>query len=297
MAQAEIVAAGIRQAHPDLQVRIETISTRGDEMAAAPIPQIGSKGVFTAELEQALLAGRVDAAVHSAKDMPVQSAEGLTILATPPRGDVRDALISREGHTLQTLPAGAVIGTSSPRRVAQLRLIRPDLRTAPLRGNVQTRIDRVVSGRVDATVLAMAGLTRLGLTDRVSEVLGLDQMLPAPGQGTLAVQGRSDRDDLRELLTCVHDLPTARALECERRVLSALQAGCQAPIAVLATADASELRCRALVALPDGSRVARADRAGAIDDADDLSAAVLTDLRNQAADELIARARAQGGQP
>jgi hydroxymethylbilane synthase len=296
VAQAEIVAAGIRQARPHVEVHIETISTRGDEMTAVRIPQIGSKGVFTAELEQALLAGRVDAAVHSAKDMPVQITAGLTILATPPRGDVRDALICREGHTLQTLPAGAVIGTSSPRRAAQLLLIRPDLRTTPLRGNVQTRIEHVMSRHVDATVLAMAGLARLGATDCVSEVLGLDQMLPAPGQGTLVAQGRSDRDDLRELLACVHDVPTARELECERRVLAALHAGCQAPIAVLAIVVGDMLRCRVLVALPDGSRIARADRAGTIDDADELIANVLADLHNQAADEIIRTARAAPGE-
>lgn len=292
VAQAELVAHALRHAHRELHVRIQTVSTRGDELDRLPIRQIGGQGVFTAELEKALLAGRVDAAVHSAKDLPVQFTEGLEILAVPPRGEVREAVICRAECTLETLPAGAVVGTCSPRRIAQLRMIRPDLQVAPLRGNVHTRIDRVLEGGFDATVLAVAGLSRLGLTERISQVLELDQMWPAPGQGTLAVQGRAHREDLRQLLAPVHHEPTACELTCERRVLSALHAGCQAPIAVLATAQGSQLRCRALVALPDGSRAARTDLSGPIEQLDDLLEEVLADLRRQDADQLVAQARA-----
>jgi hydroxymethylbilane synthase len=291
VAQARLVAAQIEQMRPGVDVRIETLSTRGDDMVGVPIPQVGGKGIFTAELERALLDGHVDLAVHSAKDMPIESAAGLEILAVPERGDVCDALICWKARSLDELPQHAVVGTSSPRRVAQLRMLRPDLRCTPLRGNVQTRLERIQRGQFDATVLAMAGLERLGMTDRVSSVLELGQMLPAPGQGALAVQGRADRRDLRELLAGVNHEPTALELTCERQVLAGLHGGCQAPIAVLASVAGDELTCRALVALPDGSRYARAVQGASAGELDRLIARVLADLRKQGADEIIAEAR------
>ncbi|HID34912.1 MAG TPA: hydroxymethylbilane synthase [Anaerolineae bacterium] len=260
--QTNHVADLLRRAHPGLEVRVEVIVTQGDRILDKPLPAIGGKGLFTAELEAALRAGRVDAAVHSLKDLPVEDAPGLVIGLTPPRADVRDALICPGGWTLDELPSGAVVGTSSPRRQAQLLAYRPDLVVKPIRGNVDTRIRKAREGLYDAVVLAAAGVMRLGLEEVVTQYLPLEVMLPAPGQGVLGVQCRADDDRTRSLLAAVED-PTARAAaQAERAFLAGLGGGCSIPVAAYAESVANGLRLRGLVASPDGARLLRVEAVG-----------------------------------
>ena len=260
--QTDYVARLLREAHPHLDIRIEVIVTQGDRILDKPLPSIGGKGLFTAELERALRDGRVDAAVHSLKDLPVEDAPGLTIGLTPPRADVRDVLICPAGQTLDALPAGAVVGTSSPRRQAQLLAYRPDLTVKPIRGNVDTRIRKAREGQYDAIVLAAAGVTRLGLEDAITQYLPLDVMLPAPGQGVLGVQCRVDDERTLALLAAVED-PTARAAaQAERAFLAGLGGGCSIPVAAYARPVDGGLHLTGLVASPDGRRTLRVEGTG-----------------------------------
>lgn len=237
------------------------ISTEGDRVLDRPLPEIGGKGVFTAALETALRERAIDFAVHSLKDLPVEIADDLVIAAVWERADPRDVLISRDGHRLRTLPGGAAVATSSTRRIAQLRVARPDLRIVPLRGNVDTRVRRAMAGEYDAIVIAAAGVERLGLQDAIAEYLPFEVMLPAPGQGALAIQCRAGDAATRALIASLDD-PVARATTAaERGFLAALGGGCAAPIAALgeirgAGGDA-RLHLRGLVASLDGGRVVR----------------------------------------
>jgi hydroxymethylbilane synthase len=253
--QADHVAALLGAAYPELRIEIKIISTRGDRVIDTPLPLIGGKGLFTAELEHALRSGEIDLAVHSLKDLPTDDPPELTVGAVPQRASVHDALVSRGGHTLDTLPPGAVIGTSSRRRAAQARHARPDLQIADIRGNVPTRIRKVedADGPYDATLLAQAGLERLGQTDRISEVLPLDRMLPAPGQGALGVQCRDEADSLA-LLSAINHSPTRQAVTAERAFLAGLGGGCAVPIAAYGVVEDGVLRLRGRVCALDGSR-------------------------------------------
>ena len=226
----------LQAAWPGLKVEIQIISTTGDQILDTPLPLIGGKGVFTAELEAALREGAIDAAVHSLKDLPTESPPGLTVGATPHRVRPDDVLISREGYQLDTLPRGATVGTSSRRRAAQLLHLRPDLQMADIRGNVPTRIDKGLAedGPYDAIILAYAGLERLGLLEATSQVLPLGQMLPAPGQGALGIQCRDEAESLA-LLAPLNDISTNVAVTAERTFLSGLGGGCAMPIAAYAT--------------------------------------------------------------
>lgn len=236
------------------RVEFVEIATEGD-VNSAPLTQIGGTGVFAGALRAALRDGRVDLAVHSLKDLPVAPEPGLVIAAVPPREDPRDALCARGGLTLDELPAGARVGTGSPRRAAQLAVLRPDLRIVEIRGNVETRLARV-GADLDAVVLAYAGLRRLGLHERVSEVLDTGRMLPAPGQGALAVECRADRADLVAAIGQLDDPTTRVAVEAERALLARLEAGCTAPIGALARSrPGSGLRLAAFVGGADGSVV------------------------------------------
>jgi hydroxymethylbilane synthase len=232
--QTRWVIRRLEEAHPDLTCREEIIVTQGDRVLDKPLPEIGGKGLFTQELEAALLSGQVDAAVHSLKDLPTEMPPGLTVGAVPARAEVRDALVSAQGYTLETLPQGAVVGTSSLRRAAQLLAARPDLQIRPLRGNVDTRVRKALEGQYDAVVLAGAGLVRLGLTEHISQWLPLEVMLPAPGQGALAVQCRAADDATLGLLAAIEDPATRAAVEAERGFLSALGGGCAVPVAAYA---------------------------------------------------------------
>ncbi|HTZ28679.1 MAG TPA: hydroxymethylbilane synthase, partial [Streptosporangiaceae bacterium] len=211
------------------EVELVGITTFGD-VSRAQIAQIGGTGVFVSGLRTALLQGDVDVAVHSLKDLPTAQPEGIVLAAVPARDDPRDALAAHDGAKLADLPPGATIGTGAPRRAAQLLLLRPDLRPVPVRGNANTRLGRVTSGEVDAVVLAYAGLARIGRLDAVTQIFDPDEMLPAPGQGALAVECRSDRPDLADLLAAVDDPATHAATTAERTLLAALEAGCSAPV-------------------------------------------------------------------
>ncbi len=253
--QTDYVAGLLRKAWPDLIVEIEIITTHGDVTLDTPLPLIGGKGVFTSELEAALRTGSIDFAVHSLKDLPTETPSGLTIGAIPRRADPRDSLISRDRHTLETLPRGATVGTSSRRRGAQLWVERPDLQLADIRGNIDTRIRKALdaSGPYDAIVLAAAGVERLSRMDVVSQLLPLNVMLPAPGQAALAVQCRTDQASLA-LVEPLNDLDTEIAVTAERAFLDGLGGGCSLPIAAYAQIDGVVVHLHSRVSAPDGSR-------------------------------------------
>jgi hydroxymethylbilane synthase len=263
MAQAHLVADAI-QALTGGPVELIEITTHGD-VSAEPLVRIGGTGVFVSALRDAVLSGGVDLAVHSYKDLPTAPARGLVIAAVPAREDPRDVLVARDGRKLADLPAGAVVGTGSPRRAAQLRATRPDLDIRPIRGNVDTRIRLVSSGDVDAVVLARAGLARLGRLDEVAQVLDVDEMLPAPAQGALAVECASGTD-LAAHLAELDDPASRAAVEAERAVLAALEAGCSAPVGAYAEATDSEIFLRATVVSTDGAVRVRMSTTGPVAD-------------------------------
>ncbi len=263
--QTQWVMRALEGAHPGLQCQEVVITTQGDKVLDKPLPEIGGKGLFTQELETALLSGRVQCAVHSLKDLPVEDADDLTIGAIPVRGEARDAVVSKGGLTLRALPAQAVVGTSSLRRSAQVLSLRPDLRMESLRGNVDTRVRKALQGQYDAIILAGAGLRRLGLEGNVSEWLALDAMLPAPGQGALAVQCRADDKSTLELLMAIEDAGTRRAVTAERSFLQGLGGGCAIPVAAYGEASrgAEEgIHLTGLVISPDGKRAVRVEGEG-----------------------------------
>lgn len=250
----------LQQVWPGLLCEIRSFTTQGDKTQAQgkPLPEIGGKGLFTAELEEALLAGEIDLAVHSLKDLPVENPAGVTLGAICSRADVRDVLVTRAGWTLATLPLGATVGTSSTRRAAQLLAARPDLTLKPIRGNVATRVQKVQNGDYDATVLAGAGVQRLGMDAAISEWLPLSTMLPAPGQGALAVQCRAADDQVLRWLAAIDDTVVRAAVTAERDFLHGLGGGCSAPVAAFAQPTANgHFQLAALVATPDGQQLVR----------------------------------------
>lgn len=253
--QTKYVMTLLKTAKPSLGVEYEIFKTRGDQILDTPLPLVGGKGVFTAELEAALHEKRVDCAVHSLKDLPTEQPDDLTIGAIPVRANPSDALISRAGYTLATLPQGARIGTSSTRRASQLLYKRPDLKMLDIRGNVDTRIRKALdaNGDYDAIVLAYAGLERLGYTDVVSQILDFEDMLPAPGQGAIAVQTR-DEAGLLATLNPIHHPATAFAVTAERAFLAELGGGCSVPVAAHARWEDGTLNLRGRVSAPDGTR-------------------------------------------
>jgi hydroxymethylbilane synthase len=255
--QTRWVMNALQQAWPGLDCQETVIETQGDRVLDRPLPEIGGKGLFTQELERELLEGRLDAAVHSLKDLPVEAPTGLVLAAIPARADARDVLISARGYTLESLPEGAVVGTSSLRRAAQLLARRPDLQTRSLRGNVDTRLRKAQGEEYDAIVLAAAGLERLGLLHHVTEWLSLDQMLPAPGQGALAVQARHEDDRTLELLARLDHPATRKATSAERAFLNGLGGGCSLPVAAYASVEGTTISLAGLVASPDGRGVLR----------------------------------------
>ncbi len=274
--QTETVAQLLHQHFPHLKIETTIFTTRGDKELSKPLPEIGGKGLFTAELESALRSGEIDLAVHSLKDLPTEDPPGLTIGAVLPRENPADVLVSRAGFTLANLPYGATVGTSSLRRAAQLLAHRPDLQIISLRGNVDTRIKKALNpdGDYDAIVLAAAGLNRMGLTAHISQVLPFDVMLPAPGQGAVAVQCRIDDTDTRRLLAKIHHSPTLAAVTAERAFLAGLGGGCSIPVGALATQNNGTLTVRGMVAATDGSRLIRVSHRGATADAAQLGVAL-----------------------
>jgi hydroxymethylbilane synthase len=285
--QTEHVIALLSTAWPGLTCVTVPFVTKGDKTLDKPLPEIGGKGLFTAELEAALKAGEIDLAVHSLKDLPVDDAPGLTIGAIPGRADVRDAVVAADGIGLASLPQGAVVGTSSVRRRAQLLAYRPDLDIQSIRGNVETRIRKVADERhYSATILAMAGLERLALAAHASEILDLAMMLPAPGQGALAIQCRHDDEATLRLLAAVDDAATRACVTAERVFLGALGGGCSAPIAAHAIVDGKGLLSMSgLVGAVDGSRLLRVD--GRENDPHVLGATLAEDMLAQGASALL----------
>ncbi len=257
LAQAQWVAERLRAALPGLSVSLEKVVTQGDKILDVPLAQVGGKGLFVKEIEQALLEGRADLAVHSMKDLPAELPPGLCIAGVSPREDVRDALISRDGRGLADLAPGARVGTSSLRRQAQLLALRPDLAVVSIRGNVETRLRKLESDGLDAVVLAAAGLARLGLSSRVSELLPPQVLLPAVGQGALGLECRDGDAATKELVLAISDGEAACAVEAERAFLARLEGGCQVPIAGYAVVEGSDVALAGLVADLDGRRVVR----------------------------------------
>ena len=293
MAQARIVAAAVTE-RTGRPVELVPVTTYGDTSRAA-LSAIGGAGVFVGALREALLAGEVDAAVHSLKDLPTAPAGGIAVAAVPPREDARDALVARDGLTLGELPAGARVGTGSPRRAAQLRALGLGLDVVDVRGNVGTRLALVADGTMDAVLLARAGLARLGRLDAVTEVLDPLQMLPAPGQGALAVECRTPQDAdttaTHSLLAVLDDAVTRLAVDAERTVLAALEAGCSAPVGALGVAadgeQEPELYLRAVVSALDGSASIRLSATGPLDDAVRIGRDLATDLLAEGAADLM----------
>ena len=247
----------LHAAHPGLECSELVLATTGDRVPDRLLPVIGGKGLFTRELEEALLSGRVQAAVHALKDLPVEQTPGLTVAAVPERESAHDVLISASGQTLSALPEGARVGTSSLRRTAQLLALRSDLDVLPLRGNVDTRLRKLIDGEYEALVLAQAGLTRLGLQSHIAEVFPLDLMLPAPGQGALAVQCRADDAETLALLATIHDPITAAAIDAERAFLSSLGSRCSLPVAAYAENDRGMIILTGAVLSIDGKQAIR----------------------------------------
>ncbi len=249
-----------------VEVRLEIISTRGD-VDRQSLSQIGGQGIFTREIEKALLEGRVDLAVHSLKDLPTEMDDGLLLAAIPPREDVRDVLVTRDGGGLEQLPDGARVGTGSARRQAQLAMQRPGLRFVDLRGNVDTRLRKVHDGEAEAVVLAAAGLHRLSLQDRISQYLDPLAILPAPGQGALGLQMRADATEKQAFVAALDDAETHASVTAERTFLASLGGGCRAPIAAWGRAHEDGLRVDGMVSRPDGTDPCRASRIGTFDQA------------------------------
>ncbi len=247
----------LQTAWPGLECEERIITTAGDRDLDRPLPEIGGKGLFTSELESALLAGEVHAAVHSLKDLPVQETPGIVVAAIPERESALDVLVSTDGNTLTNLPAGARVGTCSTRRTAQILAARPDLTILPLRGNVDSRVKKVLSGEYDAIVLAYAGMVRLGLQEHITEDLPLNVMLPAPGQGALAVQCRAADAETLNYLVAIHDSMTAEAVHAERAFLAALGGGCSLPIGAYAQKKNEKIILTGGVLSMDGKQAIR----------------------------------------
>ncbi len=259
--QTQWVINALKIIHPELVCEEKIITTQGDKILDKPLPEIGGKGLFTQELESELLSGSVHCAVHSLKDLPVDNPPGLTIGCVPIRAEVRDALISAEGYMLHTLPKGASVGTSSLRRSAQLLALRSDVCIHPLRGNVDTRVRKALDGRYSAIILAGAGLTRLGLEKHVTEWLSMDVMLPAPGQGALAVQCRADDQTTLHMLSALDDESSRKEITAERAFLQALGGGCSVPVAAYAKVNHG-INMEGLVSSPDGKQIIRVNGHG-----------------------------------
>lgn len=289
--QAEWVAARLREA--GAEVSLVPVSTQGDRQQSGPVETIGGQGVFTKELQRALLDEQIDLAVHSLKDLPTDPAPGLDLAAVPERAPCGDVLICRAASSLAELLPGAVIGTGSLRRRSQLWHARRDLQMADVRGNVDTRLRKLHEGQYDALVLAEAGLLRLGLQRSVTQVLPKELMLPAVGQGALGIEIRSADEEVRGLLAPLDDRPTHQAVIAERAMLAALRGGCLAPVGAWARLESGQLRLSGVVLSGDGSRRVAAEAASNLDAATELGRRVADELLKQGAAELIAAARTE----
>jgi hydroxymethylbilane synthase len=280
VAQSLLVARAITE-QTGREVELVGIDSAGDKTREL-LTQIGGTGVFVSSLRTSLLAGRVDLAVHSLKDLPTADPDGIVLAAVPGRDDPRDALVARDGAKLADLRRGATIGTGSPRRAAQLLMLRPDIHHVPIRGNAGTRLAKVESGELDAIVLGHAGLARIGRLDAVSQVFEPEEMLPAAGQGALAVECSAGREDLVALLGCIDDPVSRAATTAERSLLGGLQAGCSAPVGAYA-AGTDVLRLHGVVVAADGGMALRGSASGSLAQADEIGRQVAADLLGRGA--------------
>jgi hydroxymethylbilane synthase len=288
--QAEYVRAALRQEHPELDVQLLGMTSRGDQLLDTPLAKVGGKGLFVKELEEALLDGRADIAVHSMKDVPMEFPSGLGLGVICVREDPSDALVSNRYRALEEMPPGSVVGTSSLRRECQLRARRPDLEIKFLRGNVNTRLRKLDEGEYDAIVLASAGLLRLGFAQRIAQRIAVDDSLPAGGQGAVGIELRSDDATAQSLLRPLHHAPTAVRVTAERALNRRLDGGCQVPIACYAELvnDGAQLFLRGLVGRPDGTLLIRAQATAPSAEAEQLGIAVAEDLLAQGAADILA---------
>ncbi len=290
--QAQWVKAKLNEFWPQTEVSIETVKTTGDVMSQAPLAVIGGKGVFTKEIDEALVAGRIDLAVHSLKDLPTKLPDGLSLSAISEREDPSDALVIRRdlavpSPSIATLPPNAIVGTSSLRRLAQLKHLRPCLQVKELRGNVDTRLRKLDAGEYDVIILASAGLRRLGLENRISARIPPELMLPAVGQGALGVEARADDHETRSMLAPMDHAPTRAACEAERALLRALGGGCHLPIAAYAVVANEHLKLSGLVASPAGDSIVRDSLEGRAVEAEELGGALAARLLARGADALL----------
>ena len=285
--QADYVEAKLRERYPELHVVQKRMTTKGDRVLDAPLAKIGGKGLFTKELEQAMLEGEIDIAVHSLKDMPTELPEGLVLAAVTERFDPGDAVVSPRYQTLTNLPQGAKVGTSSLRRRAQLLAKRPDLEIVSLRGNVNTRLKKLEEENFDAIILAVAGLKRLGFHDRITEVLPREICLPAVGQGALAIEARAADEATLSLIAFLDDVATRAAARAERAFLARVEGGCQVPVGVYAEAADEALEMEAVIASIDGERLYRKKKAGSALDAEKIGHALAEELLAMGGKEIL----------
>lgn len=286
--QSEWIKNRIESHHPDISVELIRIKTKGDKIIDSPLAKIGGKGLFVKEIEDALLRKDVDLAVHSIKDVPAELPDGLCLPVFPEREDPRDAFISRSYALLSDLPEGANIGTGSLRRSSQLLNMHPDLQIVPLRGNVDTRLKRIESGDMDAVVLAAAGLNRLGLSKRITELLPPDTLLPAIGQGALGLEIREDDKSTLEILSFMNHRQTEQAVRAERAFLKRLEGGCQVPIAGFAVIEDTSIILKGMVAELDGSIMIKDEEKGPGDRPEDLGIALADRILSKGADRILA---------
>lgn len=291
--QAEYVKAELERAHPGLQVTLVPMVSRGDKLLDAPLAKIGGKGLFVKELETALLENEADIAVHSMKDVPMEFPQGLGLYCICEREDPRDAFVSNSYQSLDELPAGSVVGTSSLRRQAQLLARRPDLKIHFLRGNVNTRLAKLDAGEYDAIILAAAGLIRLGFAERIRSSLSVEDSLPAGGQGAVGIECRSADRQIHELLKPLHHEPSAARVRAERALNKHLNGGCQVPIACYALEEGQQLWLRGLVGRPDGSTLLRAEARGA--EPEQLGIEVAQALLDQGAGAILQEVYGEAG--
>lgn len=288
--QTELVLAALRSWHAGIEVEVREVRTEGDRRPDEPLSRIGGQGVFVKELEAALLRREIDLAVHSLKDVPAALTPGLTLAAYPQRADPRDVLVTRDRGTLKQLVSGARVGTGSDRRAVQLRAIRPDVEYADIRGNVDTRVRKVNEGEYDAVVLAAAGLARLDLLERAAEVFSPEAVLPAVGQGALAVEVRADDAELVELIAAIDDGDTRLACEAERAFLARLGGGCMLPFGALATVEGGTLRIRGFISDAEGAHVFRGETSGASAGGAQVGVRLAEDLFAQGASRFVEEA-------
>ncbi|VAW73147.1 Porphobilinogen deaminase [hydrothermal vent metagenome] len=285
--QAEHVKSLLLASYPELNVELLKMSTQGDKILDTPLAKIGGKGLFVKELEQGMLKGEADIAVHSMKDVPVELPQGLALTAILKREDPRDAFVSNEFQSIEELPQGAIVGTSSLRRQCQLQSLRPDLKIKSLRGNVGTRLSKLDNGDYAAIILAGAGLIRLKLESRIQSFIAVEQMLPAIGQGAIGIESRVDDPAVNSLLSCLHDSETAIRVSAERAMNHQLQGGCQVPIGGYATISGNTISMHGLVGTPNGSQILRAESSGITEDCEQIGVAIANDLLQQGAAEIL----------